>query len=241
LISFDLGGHLFHQNCLQSWLEQDTTCPICRLSLHEETTSTSAQTTTAPTTTTTLATTTEAAAAATTTTTTTNFLLWPSVTLARLATNVHDLTGGNVQRRARNHLFRFDGHRYSSWLPSFTIEINHNFPFRLGRPHLTGHQLATMTQNIQQIFPQIPSELILADLQQTQSMDRTINNIIDRRIHLDAQTTHQPVDTSGSDESSYTSSSSSSTSDIDEPLDADILFVKMFCLCCATLVMCLFI
>ena len=197
-----LGGHLFHQNCLRSWLEQDTTCPICRLSLHEEA---------AP-----------APPPAPAPAPAANFLLWPSLTLARLATNVHELAAGNAPRRARNHLFRFDGNRYSSWLPSFSIEINHNFPFRLGRPRLTGVQLTSMTQSIQQIFPQIPSELILADLQQTQSMDTTINNIIDRRIRLDTQVVHPPHDTSGSEESSYTSSSGSS-SEIDEPVDTDPL------------------
>ena len=219
---FLLGGHLFHQNCLQSWLEQDTTCPICRLSLHEETTTNTNTITTAT------------PAPAPAPAPPTNFLLWPSITLARLATNVHDMTGGNAagQRRARNHLFRFDGHRYSSWLPSFSIEINHNFPFRLGRPRLTGIQLTSMTQSIQQIFPQIPAELILADLQQTQSVDATINNIIDRRIHFDTQILHQQPqpqqqqnptqDPSGSEESSYTSSSAS-ISDIEDGLETDPL------------------
>ncbi|XP_039209757.1 E3 ubiquitin-protein ligase AMFR isoform X2 [Crotalus tigris] len=27
-------GHLFHNSCLRSWLEQDTSCPTCRMSLH---------------------------------------------------------------------------------------------------------------------------------------------------------------------------------------------------------------
>lgn len=206
---FSLGGHLFHQNCLQSWLEQDTTCPICRLSLHEENSTTTTTTTTA-----------------TTPVVQNNFLNWPQITLARLATNVHEVAGGNptATRRPRNHLFRFDGHRYSSWLPSFSIEINHNFPFRLGRSRLTGIQLTSLTQNIQQIFPQIPAELILADLQQTQSMDATINNIIDRRIRFDPTAVHQQQndgqDVEGSEDSSYTSTSASS-SDIEDILDVE--------------------
>ncbi|XP_076470742.1 E3 ubiquitin-protein ligase AMFR-like isoform X2 [Babylonia areolata] len=28
-------GHLFHNSCLRSWLEQDTSCPTCRMSLSE--------------------------------------------------------------------------------------------------------------------------------------------------------------------------------------------------------------
>ncbi|XP_030368639.1 E3 ubiquitin-protein ligase AMFR isoform X3 [Strigops habroptila] len=27
-------GHFFHNSCLRSWLEQDTSCPTCRMSLH---------------------------------------------------------------------------------------------------------------------------------------------------------------------------------------------------------------
>ena len=150
----------------------------------------------------------------------TNFLLWPSLTLARLAPNVHEINPTNGQLRGRNHLFRFDGNRYSSWLPSFSIEINHNFPFRLGRAQLTGVELASITQNIQQIFPQISSELILADLQQTQSMEATINNIIDRRIHIDTQTGRLQPDASASEDSSY-NSSSTSVSDTEEPLDTE--------------------
>ncbi|CAF4913612.1 unnamed protein product, partial [Rotaria magnacalcarata] len=80
----------------------------------------------------------------------------------------------NVQRPPGNHLFRFDGSRYSSWLPSFSIEINHNFPFRLGRARLTDVQLTSTAQSIQQIFPQVSYEIILDDLQQTQSIDATI-------------------------------------------------------------------
>ncbi|CAF1141068.1 unnamed protein product [Rotaria sp. Silwood1] len=198
-------GHLFHQNCLRSWLEQDTTCPICRLSLQEDTTQ---QTPNVP----------------VQTPPTPNFLLWPSLTLARRTPNVLGLTDTTVQRPPGNHLFRFDGSRYSSWLPSFSIEINHNFPFRLGRARLTDVQLTSTAQNIQQIFPQIPYDIILADLQQTQSIDTTIENIMDHRIHIEPEQTHNQHDTSTSEESSYSSSSSStSSSEAGEPIDTDLL------------------
>ncbi|CAF5079486.1 unnamed protein product, partial [Rotaria sp. Silwood1] len=198
-------GHLFHQNCLRSWLEQDTTCPICRLSLQEDTTQ---QTPNVPV---------QAPP-------TPNFLLWPSLTLARRTPNVLGLTDTTVQRPPGNHLFRFDGSRYSSWLPSFSIEINHNFPFRLGRARLTDVQLTSTAQNIQQIFPQIPYDIILADLQQTQSIDTTIENIMDHRIHIEPEQTHNQHDTSSSEESSYSSSSSStSSSEAGEPIDTDLL------------------
>ncbi len=200
---FIVGGHLFHQNCLRSWLEQDTTCPICRLSLQEDTTQQTPVVPVPP-------------------QATPNFLLWPSLTLARLATNVHGLADAPSPRPPRNHLFRFDGSRYSSWLPSFSIEINHNFPFRLGRARLTGVQLTSMAQSVQQVFPQVPYEIILTDLQRTQSIDATIENIIDHRIRIEPQQTHQQHETSGSEESSYTSTSASS-SEAGEPIDTDLL------------------
>jgi len=209
-------GHLFHQNCLRSWLEQDTTCPICRLSLQEDTTQ-------QPTTVVPPAPVQPVAAA------TPNFLLWPSLTLTRLATNMHGLGETGVARPPRNHLIRFDGSRYSSWLPSFSIEINHNFPFRLGRARLTGVQLTSMAQSVQQVFPQVPFEIILADLQRTQSIDTTIENIIDHRIRIEPQQTQQQQqqqqqqnETSTSDESSYTSTSASS-SEAGEPADTESL------------------
>ena len=37
-----------------------------------------------------------------------------------------------------------------------------------------------MAQSVQQVFPQVPFEIILSDLQRTQSIDATIENIIDR-------------------------------------------------------------
>ena len=198
-----VGGHLFHQNCLRSWLEQDTTCPICRLSLQEDNTQPIPPTTAAP------------APAP-------NFLLWPSFTLARLGGNVHGLGDPVGPRPPRNHLIRFDGSRYSSWLPSFSIEINHNFPFRLGRTRLSAVQLTSMAQNVQQVFPQVPYEIILADLQRTQSIDATIENIIDHRIRIEPAQAHPQQDTSASEESSYTSASASS-SEAGEPIDADLL------------------
>lgn len=76
-------GHLFHNSCLQSWLEQDTSCPTCRLTLsmqgnHRENT--------------------------------------PEV----------QLEGQAPVRRNDNHFFHFDGSRYVSWLPSFSVEVSHS-------------------------------------------------------------------------------------------------------------------
>ncbi|UJR37573.1 hypothetical protein I4U23_030274 [Adineta vaga] len=181
-------GHLFHQNCLRSWLEQDTSCPICRLSLQEDTPQ--------PT----------------------------NTNTPRLGATNHDLPINNDQRRGRNHLFRFDGHRYSSWLPSFSIVINHNFPFRFGRARLTGVQLTSMAQSIQQIFPQIPFEVILANLQQTQSMDGTIENIVERRIQFEPQQEEEDDDEEEEEEETTELEDISDVSvDVNDSNDRDLL------------------
>ena len=119
--------------------------------------------------------------------------------------SINDLPITTDQRRGRNHLFRFDGHRYSSWLPSFSIVINHNFPFRFGRARLTGVQLTSMTQSIQHVFPQMPFEVILANLQQTQSMDATIDNIVERRIQFEPQQEQEDDDEESEEENDPTS------------------------------------
>ncbi|CAF1286843.1 unnamed protein product, partial [Didymodactylos carnosus] len=207
-------GHLFHQNCLRSWLEQDPSCPVCRLPLHDETTPstpTPAVPNVPP----------QPAASFN--------LFWPSFTVGANARTGQQQetqpTTDNIVPRQRNHLFRFDGSRYASWLPSFSVEVTHthNFPFRFGRQRLSTTQLNTIAQNVQQIFPQIPYDIILNDLQRTQSIDLTINNIIDRRIQ-DLEVLEQQADTTGnnSDSSdtdsfgSLSSTSSLSSSDVED-------------------------
>ena len=188
---------------MRSWLEQDTTCPICRLSLQESTT--------------------EQTPAFTIPTMTIPNFLWPSLTVARRAPNAFDLADGTVRRPAGDRRFRFDGSRYLSWLPNLSIEINNNFLFRLPRTHITNVQLTHMAQTIQQIFPQTPLEIIFADLQQTLSMDITIENIITNRIHTESQQINQQHDASESEESSSSSSLSVVTSEIEEAGDTDLL------------------
>lgn len=76
-------GHLFHNSCLQSWLEQDTSCPTCRLALSMQ---------------------------------------------ANHRENAPEIPpeSPTPARRNDNHSFHFDGSRYISWLPSFSVEVTHN-------------------------------------------------------------------------------------------------------------------
>uniref|UniRef100_H3D1A7 Autocrine motility factor receptor n=1 Tax=Tetraodon nigroviridis TaxID=99883 RepID=H3D1A7_TETNG len=88
-------GHLFHNSCLRSWLEQDTSCPTCRTSLNisgdggqvgSQQQGAGLEENMGP-----------AGAAAD----------------ARPHINQH------------NHFFHFDGSRIASWLPSFSVEVMH--------------------------------------------------------------------------------------------------------------------
>uniref|UniRef100_A0A674MSU6 E3 ubiquitin-protein ligase AMFR n=1 Tax=Takifugu rubripes TaxID=31033 RepID=A0A674MSU6_TAKRU len=88
-------GHLFHNSCLRSWLEQDTSCPTCRTSLNisgEEGQERNQQ---------------QGAGVEE------NTVPVGAVADARPHINQH------------NHFFHFDGSRIASWLPSFSVEVMH--------------------------------------------------------------------------------------------------------------------
>lgn len=79
-------SHLFHNSCLQSWLEQDTSCPTCRLVLNMQANRRDNTTE-----------------------------LRPELPESQTSVGRND-----------NHFFHFDGSRYVSWLPSFSVEVSHN-------------------------------------------------------------------------------------------------------------------
>lgn len=101
-------GHLFHNSCLQSWLEQDTSCPTCRLTLSMQ---------------------------------------------ANHRDNASEIIATEAQtlvRRNDNHFFHFDGSRYVSWLPSFSVEVTHT---RLPRDILTmAHSNSQLDAMARQVF-----------------------------------------------------------------------------------------
>ncbi|CAK9803202.1 E3 ubiquitin-protein ligase AMFR [Anthophora quadrimaculata] len=169
-------GHLFHNSCLQSWLEQDTSCPTCRLALsmqpsHRENTE-------------------------------------------ELATEPQ-----TPARRNENHFFHFDGSRYVSWLPSFSVEVSHN---RLrGNISTIAHnnsQMDAMIRQVQQLFPNFPRNLIVEDLRMTRSVEWTVENILDRVLisphHLmeEPQTESVPQIHTNTTEISVSLNTASSTS-----------------------------
>ncbi|XP_044048254.1 E3 ubiquitin-protein ligase AMFR-like [Siniperca chuatsi] len=144
-------GHLFHSSCLRSWLEQDTSCPTCRMSLnigerHVE-----------------------------------------RETREATADNVAAGPGVDTQPHLNqlNHFFHFDGSRIASWLPSFSVEVMATANF-LGVAPTNPSQINTMAQQIQEMFPQVALQLIMQDLEMTQSLEVTTNNILEGRIQTAA-------------------------------------------------------
>ncbi|GJQ76760.1 hypothetical protein Trydic_g15602 [Trypoxylus dichotomus] len=131
--------HLFHNTCLQSWLEQHTSCPTCRttLSIHSSITA---------------------------------------------QTNPSDMPD-TIQpaRRQLNHFFHFDGSRYVSWLPSFSVEVSHAQSLRMDT-NATNSQLDANARQVQQLFPHIPISIIMEDLRATRSVELTVENVIEGRL-----------------------------------------------------------
>ncbi|XP_060869674.1 E3 ubiquitin-protein ligase AMFR-like [Metopolophium dirhodum] len=134
-------GHLFHNGCLQSWMEQEPSCPTCRLSLtlgHNQSMPTNNA---------------------------------GQELLVNLA-HPH-------MTHMPHHFFHFDGSRYLSWLPSFSVEVTHSL-----RPTSQIHtsQMETMARQVQQLFPHFTMNLIIEDLSTTRSVDLTIDNILEGRL-----------------------------------------------------------
>ncbi|XP_022668593.1 E3 ubiquitin-protein ligase AMFR-like isoform X2 [Varroa jacobsoni] len=107
-------SHIFHDSCLRSWLEQDTTCPTCRLQLDIDPLSPTKE----------------------------NLILPPAVPVtnvltataaAQLINNNNNVPlsveGAAVLERAVTtsaHVFHFNGPRFLSWLPSVSVEVSHS-------------------------------------------------------------------------------------------------------------------
>ncbi|XP_013192661.1 E3 ubiquitin-protein ligase AMFR [Amyelois transitella] len=91
------------------------------------------------------------------------------------------LAGAAPPARAppHNQLFHFDGSRYVSWLPSFSVEVTR---VRVERAPPAPHVLDGMARQVQQMFPQFPLSALSADLQLTRSADVTVDNILEGRL-----------------------------------------------------------
>ncbi|KAM7423849.1 hypothetical protein PAMA_000286 [Pampus argenteus] len=146
-------GHLFHNSCLRSWLEQDTSCPTCRTSLNIS--GDGAQTR-------------------------------GQQQGGGLEDNINPVGAAAEARphiNQHNHFFHFDGSRIASWLPSFSVEVMHTTNI-LGIAQANNSQLMAMAHQVQEMFPQVPSYLVMQDLQLTRSVEVTTDNILEGRIQV---------------------------------------------------------
>lgn len=142
--------HLFHNSCLQSWLEQDTSCPTCRMVLS----------------------------------------IQSPAGLEAASRLEHNLLAGENQvdnqttnRRPPNHFFHFDGSRYVSWLPSFSVEVTHTQLLRSDQPQpAQTSQLDAMARQVQQLFPHLALATVIEDLRVTRSVELTIENVLDGQV-----------------------------------------------------------
>ena len=99
--------------------------------------------------------------------------------------------GGNGNPITRNnHFFHFNGQRYISWLPNFSVEVS-NFNSVLRNGHLAAtiiqqqqqtSQLRNMARHIQEMFPIYTLDVLITDLQVTHSIEHTIDNILEGRL-----------------------------------------------------------
>eukprot|EP01114_Cavostelium_apophysatum_P014095 TRINITY_DN3566_c0_g1_i2.p1 TRINITY_DN3566_c0_g1~~TRINITY_DN3566_c0_g1_i2.p1 ORF type:complete len:627 (+),score=161.01 TRINITY_DN3566_c0_g1_i2:232-2112(+) len=150
-------GHIFHHSCLRSWLEHHYNCPTCRYSLID--------------------------------------------TSAGPAGPAHPGQANDVnhgrpdahqgpafgQERQRNEIFHFHGPRWLNWLPSIQV-VSERRPMAF--PHHPHHNVAVpqdMIQQVLEVFPHIPAEVIAEDLMRTRSVDLTTENILEGRVIIPPQ------------------------------------------------------
>uniref|UniRef100_A0A182XZ10 E3 ubiquitin-protein ligase AMFR n=1 Tax=Anopheles stephensi TaxID=30069 RepID=A0A182XZ10_ANOST len=158
-------AHLFHNSCLQSWLEQDTSCPTCRLglSVHQNGGPRGS----------------------------------PLIPDDIHIDDQDGAVGGGGGRTANNHFFHFNGSRYVSWLPNFSVEVTHinnmlrpseTLPIAAAAVGNHTSQVRNMARHVQEMFPRYPLSVLIGDLQISRSIEVTIDNILEGRLQVPANT-----------------------------------------------------
>eukprot|EP00057_Strongylocentrotus_purpuratus_P033693 XP_792411.2 PREDICTED: E3 ubiquitin-protein ligase AMFR [Strongylocentrotus purpuratus] len=167
-------NHLFHDACLRSWLEHETSCPTCRQSLTIQSTPSRPTPGRGP-------------------TRAGGHGARPNPAAAMMG-------GGEARPNQphRNHFFHFDGSRIFSWLPSFSVEVTHAHVVGPQAAHTS--QLDNMARQVSQMFPNVPTRAVLEDLRVTRSIEVTVDNILEGRVTTigmvgdnNAEATDQPA------------------------------------------------
>jgi autocrine motility factor receptor len=115
----------------------------------------------------------------------------PNVDIDEIEQWTNGTGGPGVNGNARNnHFFHFNGQRYISWLPNFSVEVS-NINSVLRNGHLAAtlvqqqqqtSQLRNMARHIQEMFPHYTLDVLISDLQVTHSIEHTIDNILEGRL-----------------------------------------------------------
>jgi len=94
---------------------------------------------------------------------------------------------GAHQPQNIQEIFRFNGGRWFSWLPTVQLVSERRFVNRA-----TVMVSQDMVQRVLEVFPNIPQHVILEDLNRTHSVDITLENILEGRIEVvQQQQSHQ--------------------------------------------------
>jgi len=162
-------GHLFHNTCLRSWLEQDTSCPTCRTSLKArrgvDTNSTSDETTA-------------------NTNLEAHFFHFDGSRYASWLPSVSvqvSRPSGNATVTRLVWGRRIDVTEMTSSSFSSSTSVQTSTPVAAPPPPTN---LTSMGIQVQEWFPHVPLTLILQDLRVTHSIEVTMDNILDGRIQV---------------------------------------------------------
>lgn len=155
-------GHLFHNSCLRSWLEQDTSCPTCRtvLKAHSDTDESNNQS---------------------------------DSDEEFVNPNETDDTNATLSPRNRRTFFHFDSSQYTNipmlrWLPTISVDAiwGRAFDDLEALQHARGFSdpssLDRLTRQVHELFPDFPVSVIAENLSSTQSVEQTVDNILERRL-----------------------------------------------------------
>jgi len=108
-----------------------------------------------------------------------------------LKNNINRFLGGlpekvlnnQSQPQNREEIFRFNGGRWFNWLPSIQVVSQRRGPHGVFHQNPVNINIPQeMVQQLAEIFPHVPVNVILEDLRRTHSIEVTTENIIEGRV-----------------------------------------------------------
>ncbi|XP_043227982.1 E3 ubiquitin-protein ligase AMFR-like [Amphibalanus amphitrite] len=110
----------------------------------------------------------------------------PSCPTCRKGLDLSGQTASGQPRAQQHHRPHWQQHRgrFVSFLPSFSVEVNHTQLLRANQQEVPpASQLDSMARQVQQLFPHVSLSAITEDLQQSGSMEATVENILEGSVH----------------------------------------------------------